>query len=370
MASSSSWKLRALMKKNLLIMKRNACSTIFEILFPIALILLCYVIRLAFQLKKYYFKDEETDIPTYIKNTSSIYKQGYLSPSPLGTIGTETNLGFSIIPALKICTAMNDKFEARPIIASIGLPLTLKTKIMTEAGDYSSLIRFEEFSSIEQMEDRIKDKTYGKNNDLICFGIRFKQDGHKYDYSLHYFDSMFSQGVQDIPNMRNGVFDKFSTGPDLAAYRKYQDSCFLIAIVIFSSILMCFFIYIKIVYLHLNNDALAIDKIIPDYFFNIIYLVDIELVIFLVNWICFYFYFKGGQINDFLDNIYWAFFLKSYFSYILVLGSVILYIFYQSETVIKITIYNVILYSFINLILVLVSVIIIYSFFEYPLKKM
>ena len=64
MASSSSWKLRALMKKNLLIMKRNACSTVFEILFPIALILLCYVIHLAFQLKKYYFKEEETDIPT------------------------------------------------------------------------------------------------------------------------------------------------------------------------------------------------------------------------------------------------------------------------------------------------------------------
>ena len=52
-------------------MKRNACSTVFEILFPIALILLCYVIHLAFQLKKYYFKEEETDIPTYIKNTSS-----------------------------------------------------------------------------------------------------------------------------------------------------------------------------------------------------------------------------------------------------------------------------------------------------------
>ena len=77
------------------------------------------------------------------------------------------------------------------------------------------------------MEERIKDKAYGKNNDLICFGIRFKQEGHKYDYSLHYFESLFSQGVQDIPNMRNGVFDKFSTGPDLAGYRKYQNSGYI-----------------------------------------------------------------------------------------------------------------------------------------------
>ena len=47
------------MKKNLLIMRRNPCSTAFEILFPIALILLCYIIRQAFQLEKFYFKEEE-----------------------------------------------------------------------------------------------------------------------------------------------------------------------------------------------------------------------------------------------------------------------------------------------------------------------
>ena len=213
------------MKKNLLIMKRNCCSTIFEILFPIALILLCYVIRQAFQLKKYYFKDEEKDIPTYIKNTSSIYSQSYVSPF---LQGVDSDLELSIIPALKICSPMNDKFQARPIIASIGLPESIKQKIIDQAGDYKDYIKFVEYESIEKMEEIIKDKTYGKGgNEEICFGIRFKQDGHKYDYSLHYFESMFSQGVQDIPNMRNGIFDKFSTGPDLASYRKYQKSGYI-----------------------------------------------------------------------------------------------------------------------------------------------
>ena len=70
MASSSCWKLRALMKKNCLIMRRNICSTFFEILFPIALILLCFIIRQAFQLVKYYFNEEETNLNTYITNTS------------------------------------------------------------------------------------------------------------------------------------------------------------------------------------------------------------------------------------------------------------------------------------------------------------
>ena len=225
MASSSSWKLRALLKKNLLIMRRNCCSTIFELLFPIALILLCYVIRLAFQLKKYYFKDEEKDIPTYIKNTSSLYTSDYNSPLLLGL---DPTLELSIIPALKICSPLNSKFKARPIIGSIGLPEALKQKIIDQAGVYKDYIRFEEYESIEKMEDIIKDKAYGKGgNKEICFGIRFKQDGHKYDYSLHYFESMFSQGVQDIPNMRKGIFDKFRTGPNLDSYRKYQKSGYI-----------------------------------------------------------------------------------------------------------------------------------------------
>ena len=83
------------------------------------------------------------------------------------------------------------------------------------------MIKFKDFSSIEDMENVIKDKSYGnEDNELICFGIYFKQDGHKYDYSLHYFDAMFSQGVQDVPNIGGGVFDQFASGPDLDSYRK------------------------------------------------------------------------------------------------------------------------------------------------------
>ena len=199
MSSSSSWKLRALLKKNFLIMRRNICSTIFEIFFPIALILLCYVIRQAFEIKKYYFKDEEKNIPTYIRNTSSLYQSDYTAPIPPGN-DVDPDLGFTIIPALKICSSLNDKKEARPIIASIGIPVEIKDRIKSEAGDYKNFIEFKDYESIEKMEEYVKDKTYGKEgNKLICFGISFKQKGHKYDYSLHYFDSLFDQGVKDVP---------------------------------------------------------------------------------------------------------------------------------------------------------------------------
>ena len=80
MVSSSSWKLLALMKKNFLIMRRNYCSTIFEIFFPIVLILFCYIIRQPFQLEKIYFDEKEINIPTYITDTSLLYKDGYISP--------------------------------------------------------------------------------------------------------------------------------------------------------------------------------------------------------------------------------------------------------------------------------------------------
>ena len=223
MASSSSWKLRALMKKNLLIMRRNPCSTAFEILFPIALILLCYIIRQAFQLEKFYFKEEETDIQTYITNTSVLYQNDYSSPQ---ISDVDATLGLSILPALKICSIMNDKNEARPVIASIRVPDDIKDRIKNEAGIYQTLVKFKEYDSIEEMEDVVKDKAYGKDDEheLICFGIYFKQDGHKYDYSLHYFDSRFNQGVQDIPFIGSRVFDQFSTGPNLESYRKYQKS--------------------------------------------------------------------------------------------------------------------------------------------------
>ena len=224
MASSSSYKLRALLKKNFLIMRRNICKTIFEIFFPIGLIVLCYVIRRAFELKKYYFKDEEKNIPTYIVNTSSLYQSDYIAPTlPGNQIDEELNL--TIFPALRICSPFNEQLKGRPIIATIGVPEEIKDRIYNESGDYKYFIKFKDYDSIEKMEEYVKDKTYGKeNNELICFGISFKKEGHKYDYSLHYFDSIYSEGVQDVPYMGDSIFDQFTTGPDLDSYREYQNS--------------------------------------------------------------------------------------------------------------------------------------------------
>jgi hypothetical protein len=73
MKNSNTWKLQALMKKNYLILKRNIISTLFEIIFPIVLILLAYAIRKAFVLETFEFDKEEGSLEDYIKTKSVVY---------------------------------------------------------------------------------------------------------------------------------------------------------------------------------------------------------------------------------------------------------------------------------------------------------
>ena len=224
------------MKKNLLILRRNIISTIFEILFPIVLILLCYAIRKAFTLKTFLFEEEEKNLPTYIQNKSALYEGDSGGMSPLFFIQPGKNNGLSILPALKICSIMNSKYKPRPIIASIGVPPEIKTTIDNVISEFNGSVPpgyetlklntyLKEFESVEKLDEYVKDKKYGQEGfPEICFGISYKKEGNKYDYALHYFDSLFDQGVKDVPNVMNGLFDQFSSGPDLTSYKLYQSS--------------------------------------------------------------------------------------------------------------------------------------------------
>ena len=84
--------------------------------------------------------------------------------------------------------------------------------------------------------------------------------------------------------------------------------------------------------------SLSLKEIITNKLLNIIYIFDIELFVLIINWLFFYFYYRGGQINNFFIHNYWNIFIKSYFSYALVSGPVILYTFYENETFIVVTI--------------------------------
>ena len=122
-----------------------------------------------------------------------------------------------------------------------------------------------------------------------------------------------------------------------------------------------------------NNDQnYSLEKYISDLFLNIYYTIDIELVVIIINWIFFTFYSKSqksADIFDFLNSVYWSFFVKSYFSFTVISTPIIIFIFYQSETVIQLSVGNVFLYFSIDIIFILLGDILFYSFFEFPFKK-
>ena len=81
-------------------------------------------------------------------------------------------------------------------------------------------------------------------------------------------------------------------------------------------------------------------------------------------------YIKGDNlINDLLCHSLWSVFNRFYFSYILLINPIILYLLYNAESKIIFNMKNIILYSFICGIFVYLITIIVYITFELPFKK-
>ena len=119
-------------------------------------------------------------------------------------------------------------------------------------------------------------------------------------------------------------------------------------------------------------EKLSFRNVITNHFLNFIYVIDTDIVVFMVNWVFYIIYSKGsktGDIYNFFDNNFWSFFLKCYYSFIIISTPIILIIMYQSETVIKFNILNLILFSFISPFITFLAVILFYSMFEIPFKK-
>ena len=242
--SSLSWKLKALIKKNLIEMKRNIFSTIIEIIFPIVIILLLYIVRIIFDISSNEFNIQEGSLQNFTKMRSVFNSDKY----PLLNISTnEINIpnsipnipkmtpeiyGMSIHPALNICSIYNENHLIRKMIATIGVPNEIKEVMINESIYFSSFTglilnhnSFMDFKNEEEMNEYIKSNGYGENeeNPLICFGISFSQDkiNHNYNYSLHYFENTGYDAAEDVPKSFY-LKDSFQSSPDLSSYTKYQ----------------------------------------------------------------------------------------------------------------------------------------------------
>ena len=141
---------------------------------------------------------------------------------------------------------------------------------------------------------------------------------------------------------------------------------FIILIIIFSFSQSIFF-YIIIDYLKKNSGLEYFSKNMFIHFFMIY---DAEIVVILFNLLTLFFYISGENVFDyFFTHQLWYELDKMYFTYILLLNPVILYILYVGETKIQFNIPNCFLYSLISIIVLFFVVFSFYILFELPYKR-
>ena len=132
-------------------------------------------------------------------------------------------------------------------------------------------------------------------------------------------------------------------------------------------IIFLFFIFFIIV-LYYKND---INKTIKNKYVNFIYRIDIEFIVLFVQWSAFIIFLRGHNFASILlSHVFWAMLSKSYFSFILIINTILLFIFYQSETLIEINYINIMLYSLIGGALTFIFTSLFYIFFELPYKRL
>lgn len=135
-------------------------------------------------------------------------------------------------------------------------------------------------------------------------------------------------------------------------------------ILFFQQILIFIF---KLINKSIKDTILSYDKNI---FVSIIMLIDTDIIILAINLMAIFMYLKGNNIfSDFINHNFWTIFNKLYFSFILFINPIILYVIYITETKIKFDMINCLLYSFICGILIFSVSSFVYVVFELPYKK-
>ena len=216
--------LSALLKKNLILIKRKPISSICEIIFPFVLLAIVIALRSAFEIEQYYYGN--TSDTEYIQTNST----ALFTPTPSTDPSTPPANFYSLATRkhLDIC-------KQRPIIALIGesFPSELQSKLLDLINIENPAITFKTFTTADELDDYVEHEHYAE--DLveyppICFGIKVdvtSSTTSSYDVSLHYFGSDRDNGVRDIPSTITENLDPFQNGPDMDSYKQYITSGYL-----------------------------------------------------------------------------------------------------------------------------------------------
>lgn len=146
---------------------------------------------------------------------------------------------------------------------------------------------------------------------------------------------------------------------------------FLMILIVLIGLFIAFSQKIFLLFIKLNQLSDLNDNYFKDHFFNCFYLVDVEIFIFLLFLVC-----SGisRSENNFFFNIlksnYWIFKNKIYFGFILMMNPLICYIFYQSESRVRIEFFNVLFLSIVCYMNLFIYSSLYYIFFDAPFKKL
>ena len=158
-------------------------------------------------------------------------------------------------------------------------------------------------------------------------------------------------------------------------WHKQQNKIYLY--IIFLILILLFFIFTFIIHIQyiINStneyEDEALNNALKNDFVNFIYRIDIEFVVLFVHWGLFYIIMKANSIaTEFLGNIFWIILSRPYFSYILVINTFILFMFYHDETLIEMNTIYIFMYSIIAGAGTFIFTSFFYIFFELPYKRM
>ena len=119
-----------------------------------------------------------------------------------------------------------------------------------------------------------------------------------------------------------------------------------------------------------NDTADFMNDVSSNFILNFVYRIDIEMVVFFVHFGAFVIFLKASNFAAiFLSHVAWTMLSKPYFSFILIYNSILLFIFYHSETLIELNIVNIILYFMIGGTITFIFTSLFYILFELPYKR-
>ena len=252
---------------------------------------------------------------------------------------------------------------------------------------------------LSQYNNSIEDEIYDKEKNDIR-SVRANTISKKYkilnDKSLNIKPRKRSKKVKENKYIKNRIINPNTneinkelyempfliSAVNIVKWHKNPDNnCYLIIPLIVLTLIIILFIFAHYILLFFDRkgepktkeeveEKYSLNNIITSKILNILYLLDIEIVVFYIQWIFFVLYIKGKfSINEFLNLSFWNILIKSYFSLLISISLIILYLFYESDSKISFNLNSLYLYFFIGLVLILGIMILSYIAIELPLKK-